>query len=94
MVSLIDVGSGDGTSSREVVKTLAENGRFIENLALVDADTQIFPGLVGTVTEEPAFAFETQVLEFKRREVLRTFLDQYEGKYDKVENGPLDVFVE
>ena len=82
VLSVIDIGSGDGTSSRAVIKALSEKGYAVENLALVDADTKIFPDLVETTTFEPPYSLNTQVLEFRDRDILSAFLERFEGVYD------------
>ncbi|OGM32040.1 hypothetical protein A3D01_02865 [Candidatus Woesebacteria bacterium RIFCSPHIGHO2_02_FULL_39_13] len=82
VVSLINVGSGDAISVRDVIEALAEKRHFIENLALVDADTKIFPDLVETATSEPPHSLNTQVLESGDRDVIAAFLERFEGQYD------------
>lgn len=81
-LSLVDVGSGDATSSRDLLIFLINNGKRINNLALVDADTGIFPDLIGTVTSEPITSFDTQVVQAYSRSVTAEFLKHYEEKYD------------
>ena len=81
-LSIVDIGSGDASSSREVMQVLIERGISIENLALVDADTKIFPDLIKTVAIEPECAKNTQILEFKDRDILDAFMKLYEGKFD------------
>jgi|GEM_PF-1827089 len=81
-LSLVDIGSGDATSSRDLLIALISNGKRINNLALVDADTGIFPDLIGTVTSEPIASFDTQVVQAHSRSVTTEFLRHYEEKYD------------
>ncbi len=81
-LSLIDIGSGDASSSRGVTEALIGKGFIIENLALVDADTKVFPDLIRTVSTDPEQANSTQVLEFKDRDILKAFLELYQEKFD------------
>lgn len=80
--SLIDIGSGDATASRSLLLSLLKAGHHLKNLALVDADITIFPDLMGTATSEPISSIDTQVLEAGRRDILQSFLEHYEEKYD------------
>lgn len=81
-LSVIDLGSGDATSSQDLIVSLLAAGRYIRNLALVDADITIFPDLVGTATQEPINSFKTQVVQAGRRDVVTEFLQHFEGMYD------------
>jgi len=81
-LSLIDVGSGDATSSRDLLISLISSGKSINNLALVDADTSIFPDLVRTATTEPIASFDTQMVQAHSRNVVAEFLSHYEETYD------------
>lgn len=81
-LSFIDIGSGDATSSRGVIDALGEAGYRVRDLALVDADIQIFPDLLETVTSEPAYSVNTQIFEAGKRDVLAEFLKHYIEQYD------------
>lgn len=80
-LSVIDVGSGDGSSSNDVVKALAAKGVYVDNLALVDTDVQIFPDILRTV-EEPLSARNIQVVQPGNRDIFHAFLLSYEEKFD------------
>ena len=81
-LSLVDLGSGDATSSRDLLISLIINGRRIKNLALIDADTSIFPDLIKTATAEPIASFDTQVVQVHNMGITAEFLKHYEEKYD------------
>lgn len=81
-LSLIDFGSGDATSSLDLLASLMSCGKSIHNLALVDADTSVFPDLIGAVTSEPIPSLDTQVVQARNSRVMSEFLFHYEGKYD------------
>ena len=69
-LSVIDVGTGDATYSRHVINQLVQRGVCVNNLGLVDADTEIFPDLL-TTTFEPEMPppINVQVVETKSRAV-------------------------
>lgn len=81
-ISFIDIGSGDATSSNGVINALVKAGSRIRNLALIDADIEIFPDLLGTVTTRPSYPYDTQVVQAKKRDILAEFFKHYEGQYD------------
>ncbi len=84
-ISILDAGSGDGTSVWGVVAKLLEQGVELENLGLVDADVEILPRLLTTaIAGEPLV--ETPNIQLvqggERKGFIREFLSQYAGKYD------------
>jgi len=81
-LSIIDIGSGDATSSQDLLNSLISADRRIKNLALVEVDINIFPELVGTVTTEPINSLSTQIIQAEKRDLVAEFLMQFEEKYD------------
>lgn len=81
-LSLIDLGSGDATSSRDLLVSLTNRGKGVKNLALIDADISIFPELIGTATSEPMASFDIQVVQAHNSSITAEFLKSYAEKYD------------
>lgn len=82
-LSIIDVGTGDASYSKHVINELVERGVRVDNLALIDADTEIFPDLL-TTTLAPDMPppINVQVVETKARSIVREFLGQHDEQYD------------
>ena len=81
--SIIDVGTGDASYSRQVINQLVQQGVRVENLGLVDADTKIFPDLLTTTLDsDMPPPINVQVVETKARTVVKEFLRQYGEQYD------------
>lgn len=82
-LSIIDVGTGDASYSRQVINQLVQQGVRVENLGLVDADTKIFPDLLTTTLDsDMPPPINVQVVETKARTVVKEFLRQYGEQYD------------
>lgn len=80
-LSLLDVGSGDGSAFTDVVNGLVKKGHTLENLAVLESDTKIFPHLLNaTVAGLPST--QTQFVETRKRDVIREFLGVNGEKYD------------
>lgn len=82
-LSVVDVGTGDASYSRHVINQLVQQGVCVDNLGLIDADTEIFSDLL-TTTLEPEMPppINVQVVETKKRAVVGEFLRQFGGQYD------------
>lgn len=81
-LSLVDIGSGDATSSRDLLISLINKGKNVKKIGLIDSDIGIFPDLIEAATAEPIASFDTQVVHTRSRSVTEEFLNQYEDKYD------------
>lgn len=80
--SFFDLGTGDVTSSRSVIIDLLHNGHGIQNLAVLDADINVFPDLFETIVSETMTYIDTQIVKVDDEDVINEFYKQYEGVYD------------
>ena len=82
-LSVIDVGTGDASYSKHVINKLVEQGVCVDNLALIDADIEIFPDLLTTsLAPDMPPPINVQVVKTKTKSVVREFLRQYDKQYD------------
>lgn len=80
-LSILDVGSGDATSSYSLLSFLAQQGRLLRNFAALDADLPIFPDLVETISTQ-LLALDTQVVHTQHGSLVNEFIDANNERFD------------
>ncbi len=81
-LSLVDFGAGKGTSCADFIALLIQAGYSVAGLALVDADVEVFPDTVGTVTKKPLDSLPIQVVQSSDHVMAGAFISQFKAKFD------------
>ncbi len=81
-LSFFDFGSGDASSSQNLLISLILNGMRIKKTAFFETDTKIFSNLVRTTFSNPIDTFSNQVVLAQNTGVISRFTRQYESSYD------------